>query len=49
MAGSDKDLAGVPSRLGTRGAEAGPKEIGPDAFAIRNRRIARQLDKRRIQ
>jgi hypothetical protein len=49
MTGSDKDLAGDFSRLGTRNAEASPKEIGLDAFAIRNRRISRQLDKRRIQ
>jgi hypothetical protein len=48
MAGSHKDLAGDFSRPGTRDAEAGPKEIGLGAFAIRNRRISRQLDKRSV-
>jgi len=43
MAGSYKDLAGDFSRPGTRDAEAGAKEIGPDVFAIRNGRISRQL------
>jgi len=32
----------------TRNAEAAPKGIGLDAFAIRNRRISRQLDKRSV-
>jgi hypothetical protein len=38
-------LADDPSRAGTRDAEAGPNEIGPDVFAIRNRRISRRSTK----